>query len=557
MNLKSLLVRIVGLLLALMPLSYVSWAQTSAPSNPAATPVSPVSKVWVADNGDGTYRNPIIHADYSDPDAVRVGDDFYMTASSFNAAPGLPILHSKDLVNWRLVGHVFTRQRPLDVFSKPQHGNGVWAPSIRHHNGEFYIYYPDPDHGIYLTKAKHPAGQWSEPLLVKEAKGWIDPCPLWDTDGNAYLVSALAASRSGVKSILVVSRMSADGTRLLDDGVMVFDGHDRHPTLEGPKFYKRNGYYYIFAPAGGVEQGWQLVLRSKNVYGPYEEKIVLAQGKSLVNGPHQGAWVETQAGESWFIHFQDKGAYGRIVHLQPVKWANDWPVIGADADADGTGEPVLSHRKPNVGASWPVVTPPDSDEFDAARLGLQWQWHANPGTHWAFPAPALGFLRLFNVPLPESYKNLWDVPNLLLQKFPAEEFTATTRTTFTPRTDEEETGLVLMGLDYAHISVKKKPAGLFVSQTVVKDAEGGGKGQESAPMLLKGNTFYLRVKVSKEAACQFSYSTDGSNFMPVGLPFVARKGKWIGAKVGLYAIRTGRTRETGYADFDWFRIEKP
>src|SRR5918993_4527324 len=149
-----------------------------------------VSKVWVADNGDGTYKNPIIHADYSDPDVVRVGEDYYMTASSFNAVPGLPILHSKDLVNWRLINHVFREQEPREIFSRPQHGGGVWAPSIRHHRGEFYIYYPDPDFGIYLTKAKDPAGPWSEPVLVKEAKGWIDPCPLWDTDGNAYLVSA-------------------------------------------------------------------------------------------------------------------------------------------------------------------------------------------------------------------------------------------------------------------------------------------------------------------------------------------------------------------------------
>jgi beta-xylosidase len=554
MNLKTLLARTVSIILTLAPLSFVSPAQTSAPSRTVA---SPVSKVWVADNGDGTYKNPIIHADYSDPDAVRVGDDFYMTASSFNAAPGLPILHSRDLVNWRLIGHVFTRQRPLDVFSKPQHGNGVWAPSIRHHNGEFYIYYPDPDFGIYLTKAKDPEGPWSEPVLVKEAKGWIDPCPLWDTDGNAYLVSALAASRSGVKSILVVSRMSADGTRLLNDGVMVFDGHDKHPTLEGPKFYKRNGYYYIFAPAGGVEEGWQLVLRAKNVYGPYEAKVVLAQGKSPVNGPHQGAWIETQAGESWFIHFQDKGAYGRIVHLQPVKWVNDWPVIGADADGDGTGEPVLTHRKPNVGAtSWPVVTPPDSDEFDAAGLGLQWQWHANPGTHWAFPAPSLGYLRLFNVPLPESHKNFWDVPNLLLQKFPAPEFTITTKVTFTPRTDDEKTGLIVMGLDYAYLSVKKRPDGLYVSQTVCKDAESHAPEKESPGVPLKSNTFYLRVQVMKDAVCNFSYSADGTKFSPVGEPFTARKGKWIGAKVGLFAVRTGKTRETGYADFEWFRVER-
>ena len=527
-------------------------AQTSSGTKP---PDNPVSKVWVADRVDGTFQNPIIHADYSDPDAIRVGDDFYMTASSFNAVPGLPILHSKDLVNWTIIGHVFTRQPPLDVYHRPQHGNGVWAPALRYHAGEFYIYYPDPDYGIYLVKAVNPAGPWSEPLLIKEAKGWIDPCPLWDTDGNAYLVSAMAASRSGVKSILVVSRMSADGTKLLDDGALVFDGHDKHPTLEGPKFYKRKDYYYIFAPAGGVETGWQLVLRSKHIYGPYEEKIVLAQGQTLINGPHQGAWVETQTGESWFIHFQDKGAYGRVVHLQPMKWTNDWPVIGVDPDGDGTGEPVLTYKKPNVGKTYPVMTPPDSDEFDGNRLGLQWQWHANPGTHWAFPAGGLGFLRMFNVPLPGDFKNFWDVPNLLLQKFPAPEFTATTKVMFTPRTDDEESGLIVMGLDYAYVSVKKKAGGLFISQTILKDAASGTKGKESAALPLKSNTFYLRVKVSKDAVCNFSYSTDGKSFLPVGERFTARQGRWIGAKVGIFAIRTGKTRETGYADFDWFRVE--
>lgn len=538
-------------------LALVCLPHASAQPAPAAGHAPPVSRVWVADGGDGTYRNPVLHADYSDPDAVRVGDDFYMTASSFNAAPGLPILHSKDLVNWRLVAHVFARQRPLDVYARPQHGGGVWAPSIRHHQGEFYIYYPDPDFGIYLTKARHPAGPWSEPVLVKEAKGWIDPCPLWDTDGRAYLVSAMAASRSGVKSVLVVSRMSADGTRLLDDGVIVFDGHDRHPTVEGPKFYKRGGYYYIFAPAGGVEAGWQLALRSKSVYGPYEERIVLAQGRTAVNGPHQGAWVETQTREHWFLHFQDKGAYGRVVHLQPMRWADDWPVMGADPDGDGTGEPVPAFRKPDVGrASWPRATPPDSDEFGAPALGLQWQWHANPGTHWAMPAPAYGSLRLFNVPLPAGHKNFWDVPNLLLQKFPAPEFNATAKITFTARTDGEETGLVVMGLDYAYVSVRKRPEGLVVSQTVVKDAEAGTKGTESAARPIGGNTFYLRVKVSRDAACEFSFSPDGRNFTPVGTRFDARKGKWIGARVGLFAVRTGTTRETGYADVDWFRFEK-
>jgi beta-xylosidase len=513
------------------------------------------SKVWIADNGDGTYKNPILYADYSDPDAIRVGDDFYMVASSFNAVPGLPILHSKDLVNWSLIAHALPEQPPRDVYSKPQHGNGVWAPALRYHNGEFYIFYPDPDYGIYLVKAKTPEGPWSKPLLVKEAKGWIDPCPLWDDDGKAYLVSAMAASRSGIKSILIVSRMKPDGASLLDDGVMVFDGHDKNPTVEGPKLYKRNGYYYIFAPAGGVETGWQLALRSRNIYGPYEQRVVLTQGKTAINGPHQGAWLETALGESWFIHFQDRGPYGRVVHLQPMKWINDWPVIGIDSGHQGTGEPVLSHKKPNVGKNWPVSTPPDSDEFNENRIGLQWQWQANPGSNWMLPAGALGVVRLFNVPLPEGFQNFWDVPNLLLQKFPSPEFTATTKVTFTPRAADEKTGLIVMGLDYAYLSVRKTPDGLVISQTICRNADKHSPERESAATTISADTVYLRVRVSKDAMTEFSYSTDSTTFTTVGEKFPARQGRWIGAKVGIFAVRTGSARESGYADFDWFRFE--
>src|SRR5436190_15318878 len=393
-------------------------------SLPFNTPAqTSVSKVWVADNRDGTYHNPILHADYSDPDVIRVGDDYYLVASSFNAIPGLPILHSRDLVNWTIIGHGLRRQPPFDVYNSPQHGNGVWAPAIRFHNGEFFIFYPDPDYGIYMIKAKDVSGPWSEPLLIKSAKGWIDPCPFWDDDGKAYLVSAFARSRSGIKSILVISRMSDDGTKLLDAGTLVFDGHEHDPTVEGPKLYKRNGFYYIFAPAGGVENGWQLALRSKTIFGSYERRVVLAQGKTKINGPHQGAWVETQTGESWFIHFQDKGPYGRIVHLEPMNWNNDWPVIGVNVNSDGTGEPALTYRKPNVGKPSPVTTPQDSDEFNESQPGLQWQWQANPQSNWALPSAAFGFVRLHNVPMPSGGKNLWDVPNLLLQKFPAPSFT--------------------------------------------------------------------------------------------------------------------------------------
>lgn len=533
-----------------------SVAQSNTTSK-AATTGNELSKVWVADQGNGTYKNPILHADYSDPDVCRVGDDYYMTSSSFNVVPGLQILHSKDLVNWKLIGYALDKNVPSDHFSSPQHGNGVWAPSIRHHNGEFYIYWGDPDFGIYMVKSKDPAGKWDEPVLVKAGKGLIDSCPLWDEDGNAYLVHAYAGSRAGIKSVLAVSRMNPEGTKALGESVIVFDGHENHPTVEGPKFYKRDGYYYIFAPAGGVATGWQLVLRSKNVYGPYEEKIVMDQGKTSINGPHQGGWVNTPDGkEDWFIHFQDVEAYGRIVHLQPMKWKNGWPVIGEDKDGDGKGQPVMTHRKPKVGNTYAVATPAESDEFETNELGLQWQWHANSKATWAFTMANKGKLRLYTDQVPENYKNLWDVPNLLLQKFPAETFTATTKLSFTPneKLQNERTGLVVMGEDYAHISLVSKKDGVYVAYTSVDDAHDGTLEKEQLLGKLNGNEVYFRVSVDKGAKCQFSYSEDGKNFKQAGSAFTAVPGRWIGAKVGIFATRQDKINDSGYADYDWFRI---
>ena len=513
----------------------------------------PVSKVWVADNGDGTYKNPVINADYSDPDAVRVGDDYYMISSSFNHAPALPILHSKDLVNWKLIGRALKKQPPYEHFSKVQHGGGVWAPSIRHHNGEFYIYYPDPDFGIYLTKAKDILGPWSEPLLVEAGKGLIDPCPLWDEDGRNYLVFAYAGSRAGIKSVIVVKELNAAGTKAIADAVLVYDGHDNDPTIEGPKFYKRNSYYYIFAPAGGVSTGWQTILRSKNIYGPYERKVVMDQGSTAVNGPHQGAWVDTQTGEHWFLHFQDKDAYGRVVHLQPMKWVNDWPVIGVDKDGDGKGEPVLRYQKPNVGKTHPAVTPPDSDEFNTTQLGLQWQWQANPQPYWAFPTGEQ--LRLFSYQLADSTANYWDVPNLLMQKTPADEFTATTKLSFKPRLEGERAGLILFGADYAYVSLVKEADGTYISYSSCKLADKQTPANTKNGEKISSPEVYFRVRVRAGAICEFSYSEDGKTFKPIGEKLAAKPGRWVGAKLGLFCTRSVKTNDSGYVDVDWFRVE--
>lgn len=513
-----------------------------------------LSKVWVSDLGNGQYKNPVINADYSDPDACRVGDDFYMIASSFDAVPGLPILHSRDLVNWTLIGHALHRQPPYEHFSKTQHGNGVWAPAIRYRNGEFYIYYPDPDFGIYLIKAKDIKGPWSEPVLVEAGSGLIDPCPLWDDDGKAYLAHGWAGSRAGIKSVLTIKEMNAAGTKTLNEGVLVYDGHELDPTVEGPKIYKRNGYYYIFAPAGGVSTGWQLILRSRNIYGPYERKVVMDQGSTPINGPHQGAWVNTKSGQDWFLHFQDKGVYGRVVHLQPMKWVNDWPVIGEDKDGDGKGQPVNTYKKPDVGKTNPVRTVVESDEFNSYKLGLQWQWQANPRNTW-WAATNTGVLRLFSWQSPDSVRNLWDVPNLLLQKTPADEFMATTKLKFTPndKIENEQTGLVMMGRSYARIFLRSSKDGLFLAYGVCERADKGKKEKVQELAKLDGNEIYFRVVVKQGGESVFSYSKDGKTFTEAG-HFQAMEGQWIGAKVGIFCTRDTKINDSGYADFDWFRV---
>jgi beta-xylosidase len=544
--------RLLSIVFALAAASqvFVAPAQSLAPRAP-----------WVPDLGNGSYKNPVLYADYSDPDVVRVGREYYLTSSSFNSAPALPILHSQDLVNWTIIGHALPVQPPASRYDQVQPGNGVWAPALRHHAGKFYLYYPDPDLGIFVTTATNPVGPWSPPVCVKAAKGWIDPCPFWDEDGRAYLVHAFAGSRAGIKSVIHVSEMAPNGLSLLGEDKLVFDGHKDHPTIEGPKFYKRHGYYYIFAPGGGVKTGWQVALRSKNIFGPYEDKIVMAQGKSPINGPHQGAWVDTPDGkQDWFLHFQDQGAYGRVVHLQPMAWKNDWPVMGTDADGNGTGEPVLTYRKPAVPGKVPLAVPATSDEFASSRPGLQWQWQANPQPQWLAPTDAAqpGQLMLAAVPAPPEAQNLYLVPSLLLQKLPAEHFTATAKLAFAGKNAGDRAGLVVLGMDYATLTLTRQADGrLAFSQTTCLQADKGAAETTTAttPPLATGQPLYLRVAVRAGGRCQFSYSADGRQFAPLGPEFTAREGRWVGAKLGLFCLAASASAQPATAAIDWWHVE--
>ena len=527
------------------------------------------SEVWSPDLGDGTYKNPVINADYSDPDVCvgASGEDYYLTASSFQCVPGLPILHSKDLVNWEIINyalneHLYAGNTELiKHFSTVQHGNGVWAPSIRYHAGWYYIYWGDPDFGVMMTRTQDPAGRWESPVCVIPGQGYIDTTPLWDDDGRCYLVNGWANSRARFASVLTVRELSPDGTRAIGQPVIVFDGNGtENRTCEGPKFYKRDGWYWIMCPAGGVPTGFQLAMRSRSPYGPYEHKVVLAQGKTSVNGPHQGGWVHTKYGEDWFLHFQDKEAYGRVVHLQPVDWSSGWPVMGRK------GEPVLTYQKPRS-SSTTIVNPVESDEFNTPTVGKQWQWQANYDEKFGVPT-AFGTFRIYTHKLAEDAKSFWLVPNMLLQKTPADEFTVTAKLRFTSKDQEQMGGIIMMGLDYSALVVKRVGQEFQLLQITCHAADKGKPNEEKLLATLQPTAIdqtdyrpgihediYMRMRVA-QSKLRFAYSLNGKKFTDCGEEFQMREGKWIGAKFGFIAVEPAGKADRGWVDADWIRVTR-
>ncbi len=502
---------------------------------------------WQPDLGDGTYKNPVIFADYSDPDVIRVGDDYWMVASSFTCMPGIPVLHSYDLINWTIVNHVYDGL-PFDKYQNPAHGEASWAPSIRYHKGMYYVYFCTPKDGLFVARSKDPRGKWDLHHMVDVEK-WEDPCPLWDDDGQAYLVHSI--HRGGPA---IIHKMSPDGLRLLDNGVTVYHNEEINPVLEGMKFCKRNGWYYIFAPAGGVETGWQTVLRSRDIYGPYEARKVLAEGNGI-NGPHQGGLVETQTGEWWFMHFQSRGIYGRVCHLQPAQWtSDDWIVMGEDPDGDGVGAPVLTWTKPNVGKTYPICNPQTSDEFSSKTLGKQWQWQAMEQSAWYSLKARKGFMRLFANSCPSENGNLYYAGNLLLQKIAAP---STTMETYLESNFEkigERAGLVVMGNAYTYIALVQTKNGKEVQVVSGKNDKFPVILQVLASAPVSQDHIYLRAIVGADQRSRFAYSLDGTHFISLGTDYPIAQGTWIGAKYGIFCSSPNIVQGGGFADFDYVKL---
>jgi beta-xylosidase len=470
---------------------------------------------------------------------IRDGDDFYLIASSFHFVPGIPILHSRDLVHWEISGHALPRldmNPAYDMVGKMRYGGGVWAPSVRWHNGLFYIYFPTPDEGIFVSTAPKMTGPWSAPVAVISGPGLEDPCPFWDDDGDAYLVhSKLGAGP------LILHRMAPDGKSVLDSGKIIVQDPKNLPVLEGPKFYKRNGWYYIFAPIGGVGYGSQAVLRSRNIYGPYDYRIVLSQGTTNVNGPHQGGYVETPDGHGWFLHFSQHGAHGRIVYLEPVRWEDDWPIIGEAPPGAKAGQPIAEGPLPVIVPGAAKVRPQTSDEFNEKVLPPMWEWNHNPDdAHWSL-TERHGYLRLH--PMPAG--DLMHARNTLTESMQDDSLEFTTRLDVRHMKDGDRTGISIFDKSLSYIGVVQDGA----KRTLVFSEN----KMETAGPEVHAKTVELRARVLGEIATYF-YSLDGSHsFQPLGEAVKLESSWWKGARPALFSFNTNPGNNPGYVDFDWAR----
>ena len=489
------------------------------------------------------YLNPVISADYSDPDIIRVGDDFFMVASSFNHVPGVPVLHSKNLVEWELVNYILPRL-PFEKFDAVRHGEGAWAPSLRYHNGKFYCLIPFPDEGIFVSETQNPYGEWSPLRALLSGKGYEDPCPIW-ADGKCYIAFAFVKSRIGFNSRLAVFETDENLTRPATKYKEVFDGTCIAPGIEGPKFYKRGKYFYILAPAGGVKHGWQVALRSKNIYGPYEYKIVMLRGDTQINGPHQGALIDLE-GDKWaFMHFQDMEAYGRVVHLQPARWVDDWPICGEVQNGAPYGVPVN-------GGEYPVDIKTDynlnpTDEFDKNSLSLNWQTPANPQNCWHDMKGGLKLNCIYY-----AANALSDCPQLFLQKVPHLDFSVKTKCRLNLVNDGDETGFIMFGMQYAYICVVRRNGQNYLE--IRRGSIGGSEDEtlcQSQPYDDNFVTFQLSARYEPENKLYYKFTFGGSAFTH---KFYAAPGRWTGAKMGVYARSS--TQSKGSATFKFFRVTR-
>ncbi len=486
-----------------------------------------------SDNGDGTYTNPLIYADFPDPDVIRVDSVYYMVTTTMFIFPGVPILKSYDLVNWEYCSNAVQRMDYSKCYNLDgcnRYSHGQWATSLKFHDGKYYLMFITLDEGGFVCTATNPEGPWE---LRKLPRGFYDPGLFFDDDGKIYVAHGY--------STIYITELDSNFVAV-DDDVLVFTG-DIRPGLEGSHVYKINGYYYLYATYGGGD-GFQVALRSENIYGPYEEKIVIRDNGNLGTGIHQGALIETQTGEWWSVIFQDGGPFGRFPTLQPVTWEDDWPMVGVD------GKGVITYPKPDVGKEYPVTILPASDEFEDDEMGMQWGWNHNPdSTKWLLTDNP-GYLRLSTV---KPVTTLPEAQNTLTQRIFAYyskevSSTGTIGMEVDNMKEGDVAGLAVFQYPYAYIAVRRTNG----SNHIVMVNNGStieSVATDSLSIYLRANAHYGTGKAT------FAYSFDNQSYSLLGneLAMQFNLSVFTGNKFCLFNYATIDTG--GYVDIDWFRTD--
>jgi beta-xylosidase len=499
-------------------------------------PVSVYAGINRSDNGDGTFTNPVIAADFPDIDVVRVGDTYYMLSTTMFIFPGVTVLKSHDLVNWEYCSNAVQRMDVDPCYNLDggnRYGHGQWAGSLKYHDGTFYIIYNTLNDGGYICTAKDPSGPWT---LRRLKRGFHDPGLFFDEDGKIYVSYGYGK--------IFMTELDKNFAPVSKDS-LVFTG-DIRPGLEGSHIYKLNGYYYLYCTYGGGN-GCQVALRSKSIWGPYEEKVVLwDKTKGFNFGIHQGALIQTPKGEWWTLLFVDAGPLGRMPSLQPVRWENDWPVAGIDGK-----EGVVRYRKPDVGKTFPIKDLPTSDEFSAKTLGMQWGWNHNPDSSCWSLTQRPGWLRLSTVKVVSDLK---EARNTLTQRiFANDDQTVPTggvvKMDVSKMRDGDVAGLSVFQDPYAFIAVRKENG---KSQLIMVN-----DGSPVASVSFEGKIVYLKALASNATRkATFEYSLDNKHFTALGnaLTMQFNLKVFTGNKFCLFHFATMQTG--GSVDIDWFRTDE-
>lgn len=542
------------------------------------------------DLGNGTYRNMILPSDYSDPDVIRVGKNYYMVSSTFHFSGGVVILQSKDLVNWKTLGYVVhdlpnqLKDKRFDHSVMDHYGTGVYAASIRYHARKFWVYFTTYNQGgIYVATAKKITGPWKVQLM-KDKNGvelfglnWDDNCPFWDDDGKAYMIT----SNPQKNWFPILFQMSPDGTQLLDGAIermkiKTLDQTDRGTNIlpnatwgEGNKLFKKDGYYYLYHNEcfGPDYDRRAVMIRSKNIYGtkpdgtpgkpgdpgfydssPQGSQTYLMIHPDSTGGRFdQGSVIDNPDGTQWYFLTHQGGGYqnGRPIALFPLQWIDGWPMAGKDYDQDKIGEPVWEWTKPVQG--FKKAFPQGSDEFNRSKLDPQWMWNYQPrDDKWSL-TDKRGALRLYAFK-PLVTDQIFKAGNTLCQRFVhSTPVQIDLKIDISAMAVGQESGI-------AHFNGGKDHASFGVSMSnTEKRIRYNENGRIVYGDIISSESIWLRTSVSKEGIAEYFYSIDGNVYHRFSKTYTLKWGGFRGDHIGIYNYNN--LAESGYIDVDWFHYQ--